>query len=876
MQKCVRLIRAQVQTLALVITVAHIGTASADLRLPKNVIPVEQSLTLRLDADQRDYSGSTVVLLDVLEPTQTFQFHSLGINFERFELEQAGKQIPARFDMGDWEIVTVTTATPLASGEATLRIGFTNTFDTTAVSLYRMETEGQGYCFTQMEADDAREAFPCWDEPSFKIPYQLTISVPETHIAVTNMPPVRETVSEGWRTYDFKKSPPMPSYLIAIATGPLELTPIPGMSVPGSIVCVKGKSHLTGEALKAAPPLLAAMEKYFGSPYPYDKLDLIAVPEFWPGGMENPGAITFAEGILLHDSERVSVSQKRALAVVAAHEFAHMWFGDLVTMEWWDDLWLNESFASWMGDKITHEVFPEYGVDVSAARAASGAMITDARPSTRAVRQPVAATDNLLQSADELAYSKGQAVLSMFEAWLGPEIFRQGIIDYINNNKWGNATANDLWTALSAASSRDIASTMATFLDQPGVPTVKAEFTMDGKLHLSQNRFTSYGHHAGEEIWAIPVAIKYADKTGTKSTTVMLDDNEVTVALDSDGPPRWVMPNAGSVGYYRWSVPPQMMALLTENGTDLLEVTERVGLIGNVSALLDAGKITGDDYLHTLNSFANDPDPRVISTVLSGLDKVKSAFVTEELSDEFSQFVRKTLGPAIERFGWQTRPGEDEEVTRFRPQLIQWLGEEGRDPRAFVYADSLARVYMHDPAAVEPAMVSISVLLSVQDADRTMFDECKSRFENATVPQERSLFLRALGNFRDPALVKEALNYALAGPLRPNEFFYIPFSVGSHPQYEDLVFEWQMQNYQAITAKMPAMFASFMPYMAGGCSRARLAKAQEFFTDPSRLVPGTEESLAKVSDQVNDCAGLREREGAKVAEYLKRFVAAEE
>lgn len=852
------------------------ASAYADARLPKSVVPVEQSITLKLDADRPDYSGSTVIMLNVTEATQTIRFHSFGLSFERFELEQSGKLIPAKYDMGDWEIVTVTTSTPLAIGEATLRIGFTNALDTTAISLYRMETEGQGYCFTQMEADDAREAFPCWDEPSFKIPYQLTISVPEAHIAVTNMPSVRETVENGWRTYDFKKSPPMPSYLIAVATGPLEVTPITGMSVPGNILCVKGKSHLTGEALKAAPPLLAAMEKYFGSPYPYDKLDLIAVPEFWPGGMENPGAITFAEGVLLHDPATVSVGQKRVLAAIAAHEFAHMWFGDLVTMEWWDDLWLNESFASWMGDKIAHEVFPEYGLDVAAVRSASGAMVTDSRPSTRAIRQPVEATDNLLQSADELAYSKGQAVLSMFEAWLGPETFRQGVIDYIKKNSWKNATAGDLWAALSAASSKDFASTMATFVEQPGVPTVSAELTMDGKLHLAQKRFTSFGHTPGPEIWAIPVAFKYADKTGTKTQTVLLEDPEMTVTLNSDGPPEWIMPSAGSAGYYRWSVSPQMMARLAENGTELLEPTERVGLIGNVSALLDAGAITGDDYLHTLNNFADDPDPRVISTMLSGLDKVKNAFVTDELQDEFSQYVRKTLGPAIHRFGWVTRSGEDEEVTRFRPQLIQWLGEEGNDPQALAYADSLASVYMHDPNAVDPSMINVSLLLSVQDADKTMFDECKTRFETAQVPQQRTLFLSALGHFRDPSLVQEALDYSLSGPLRPNEFFYIPFSVGAHPKYEDMVFEWQMTNYEAITAKMPPMFASFMPYMAGGCSRERLAKAAEFFGNPARSVPGTEESLAKVSDQVNDCAGLRDREGAKVAEYLKRFVASEE
>jgi hypothetical protein len=239
-------------------------------------------------------------------------------------------------------------------------------------------------------------------------------------------------------------------------------------------------------------------------------------------------------------------------------------------------------------------------------------------------------------------------------------------------------------------------------------------------------------------------------------------------------------------------------------------------------------------------------------------------------------YVRRTLGPALKRFGLQTRPGEDEEVTRFRPQLIQWLGEEGNDPMVLGYADSLAKVYMYDPTAIDPAMISTSVTLAVQHGDRAMFNECKRRFETAQIPQQRSLFLSALGNFRDPVLVDEALSYSLSGPLRPNEFFYIPFSVGGYAPYEDKVFEWQMEHYGAITAKIPPMFASYMPYMAGGCSRERLAKAREYFSDPARNVPGMEETLAKVSDQVNDCAGMRDREGAKVAEYLRRFVASEE
>jgi len=848
----------------------------ADGRLPHQVVPTEQAISLRLDADQRDYTGSTEIALNVAETTSTFQFHSEGLTLTKLTLTQDKATIPTSFKAGELGILTVNTGKPLHTGPAHLSIEYSNTFDTTAVSLYRMDADGHGYCFSQMESDDAREAFPCWDEPIFKIPYQLTISVPVAHIAVSNMPVEKETTADGWKTDVFKKSPPMPSYLIAIATGPFDVVPIPGMSVPGNVICPKGQGNLAGEAVKTVPPILAALEKYFGMPYPFEKLDVIAVPEFWPGAMENPGAVTYAEGILLLDPSTISVGQKRTLAAVTAHEFAHMWFGDLVTMQWWDDLWLNESFASWMATKVTGEVFPQYGMDISEVRSSSGAMQTDARPSTHAIRQPVAAGDNLLQSADDLAYNKGEAVLGMFEHWLGEEAFRRGIVDYLKTNSWKNATADDLWRALTNASGKDFAATMGTFVDQPGLPLVSADLTLDGKLHLTQKRFSNFGSSEAPMVWAVPVQIKYADKAGTKTQTVLLDQPEMTVALNSDGPPQWVMPNAGSTGYYRWTVPPRMLAKLAESGGGLLDVSERVGLLGDVAALLDAGEVTGDDYLHTLNHFANDSDPRVISTMLTGIAKVHDAFITPDLEDGYAAYVRKTLRPALDRFGLQTKPGEDEEVTRFRPQLIGYLGDDGRDLAVAHYADSLAHAFMKDPGSIDPTMITVSISLAAQHGDRAMFEECKRRFESASNPQERSLFLGALGSFRDSAIVTEALAYSLSGPLRPNEFFYIPFGVSAVPKYADMSFDWMMEHYEQVMAKMPPLFAAFLPYSAGGCSRERLAKAEAFFGDVSRKVAGTEESLAKVSDQVNDCAGLREREGARVAAYLKQFVAADE
>jgi len=411
--------------------------AFAEIRLDTKVIPKFESIELKLDPGQSRYSGSVRIELEVKEETDSFRLHSEGLVLERMEIIRDGKSVPFEYASPASSLIEIQTHETLSVGSMSLTVDFSNDFDTTANSLYRMENEGLWYVFSQFESDEARGAFPCWDEPIFKIPYRTTLIVPEGHLALTNTPAKNVRISNGWKTVVFEETKPLPSHLLAIIAGPLETVPIPGMSIPGRVVTIKGRTNLAGEAVRSTPPILAALEKYFGQPYPFEKLDLIAVPEFWYGAMENPGAVTYSERILLLDPLAVNVHQRRSLAIVTAHELAHMWFGDLVTMNWWDDLWLNESFASWIGDKVTHEVFPEFRLDINRVQKAQRAMITDARPSTRAIREPVGTSDNLLQSADILTYNKGQAVLNMFEQWLGAETFRKGVIEYLGKNAWG-------------------------------------------------------------------------------------------------------------------------------------------------------------------------------------------------------------------------------------------------------------------------------------------------------------------------------------------------------------------------------------------------------------------------------------------------------
>lgn len=543
-------LRAAVRVLAVAGVLAalmHGASAHAeDGRLDRNVLPTFQSVRLTLDPSQPDYRGDVHIDLTVAAATDSFRLHARDLEIASLKLRGPAGEITVQHEAGSNGLLVVRAAAPLAPGQYGLDIGYTNQFDTRANSLYRLQTGGDWYCFTQFQSDAAREAFPCWDEPEFKIPWQLTLTVPADVGAVSNTPSERIAAAGKTKTVTFRRTQPLPSYLVAIAAGPFEYVPIPGMSAPGRVVTVRGASKLAAEAVRITPPLLAALERYFERKYPYEKLDLLAVPEFAAGAMENAGAITFRDELLLVDPATASARQRSRLIAITAHELAHMWFGDLVTLAWWDDIWLNESFASWMGDKVAALYAPQYNYDVQSLRGRQNAMRTDARPSTRAIRQRVRADDNFDRLFDELSYDKGQAVLTMIESWIGEETFRKGVLRYIEKHAGGNATAADLWRALSDASGRDIAATTASFLEQPGVPLVTVEPLDGGRLRLTQRRFRHAASAATESLlWRIPVNLRWSDGRQVHTRSVLLESAEQTIALEPAAMPQWIHANAG-------------------------------------------------------------------------------------------------------------------------------------------------------------------------------------------------------------------------------------------------------------------------------------------------------------------------------------------
>jgi len=854
--------------LALLALVPAARAADApDVRLGRDVVPTFQSIRLHLDADRRSYSGTTRTDLKVAKATNTVRLHAEGQKLVRVALRQGGDSIHVAVERGDHGLLTLTADRGLKPGTASLEIDFTNSYGTRAVGLYRVYTGGHGYLFTQFESDDAREAFPCWDEPDFKFPYQLTLEVPAAHEAVSNTPVESQTEKDGWKTVVFEKTPPLPSYLLALATGPLEFTPIPGLRFPARVVTVQGQKALTAYTVETTPKLLGGLERWFGTPYPFKKLDLVAVPEFAYGAMENAGLITFRDEILLIDPASATVSQRRRCVSVNCHEMSHMWFGDLVTMAWWDDLWLNESFADWMMSKVTDEEYPEFKYGLDDLQSILRTLDSDALPSTMAIRARTSSADAGLVNAG-LVYNKGNAVLSTFENYLGPEVFQKGVRAYLKAHAWGNATAADLWKALDEASGQKVSEAMATFTDQPGVPLVRVT-RADGGLRLTQSRCTPWGVEQPEMRWRIPMVLRWSDGRKVVSTRVMLTDESQVVKLPAK--PVWVMPNGGGRGYYAWSEPGEMLEALAAHAQDELTPAERVSFLGNLNVLLDAGEVHGDSYLRALEPFGADPEPEVVASVLSSLEQVRHSFIPDSAAALFAPYVRRTLEPALERFGVEKRPGEEEAVSTMRGDLLTALARDGEDQKVNAFALDAAKRYLADPSSVDPGVVDAVLGLAARHGDAALFDTYQKHYESTTVPLLRLRWLGALASFDDPTLETRALDYLISDSVPATEGMRAFRSFGRKDEAAGgRLFEWMMANYDRIATRVPPPALRYLPMMAGGCSQQRLAAMKAFYADPARSsIPGISQSIGRVSDLVRGCISLREREGGSVDSYLR-------
>ncbi|HEX7841126.1 MAG TPA: M1 family aminopeptidase, partial [Kofleriaceae bacterium] len=582
--------------------------------------PVRESLALDIDPALERFTGTAEIVLHLDRPRDHVWLHGRGLEVTSAAITlPSGARLAARWDEVDPSGVARVALVPSApmTGDVTLTIQYGAAYDPQLVGVYRVVTRSGPAVFSKFEAIYARRAFPCFDEPAFKIPFEVAITAPAGALVIGNMPVAESAPVTGdgsRKRVRFQPTPPLPSYLVAFAVGPFDTraaTLPPGAVRPDPLplgaVAMRGRGDATAYALAEEAALLAEQERYFQIRFPFPKLDLVAVPDFQSGAMENAGAITFRDARLLIDDRVSSQDDRVAVTSVLAHETAHQWFGDFVTMKWWDDLWLNEGFATFLDTKTLRAVRPALEAELEAANRFDAVMSVDGLATARRIRQPIESTHDITNAFDGITYEKGAAVLTMLEHYLGDEPFRRGLHDFLAEHASGNATTDDLVRALSAASQKELGPLVASFLEQPGVPVVTARSRCAdhrGRVELAQTRWHPIGAAADAGArWTIPVCVRFGIGERTDQACTVLDAE--AGSLDLPGCPDWIWPNADAAGYYRSALATEDLARLGK--PHRLSTVERVQLGHDLEAAFASAALPGGDVLRALEPIARDP-----------------------------------------------------------------------------------------------------------------------------------------------------------------------------------------------------------------------------------------------------------------------------
>lgn len=761
------------------------ATAPA-LRLEGDARPLGYELWLDLDPASEIFTGEVVIALALDQPSERVWLNATELEILAAELALADETLALSMLRAPSEdFVGFDFGRTVEAGEASLRIRYRGRLRDRAQSgVFRREDEGARYLFTQFEPVSARRAFPCFDEPGFKVPWTLRIDVPEGDHALTNAPLVSEQAGPrpGTRSFQFATTEPLPSYLIAFAVGPFEfvdLGTIGRAQTPARIVVPRGRSAQVRYAAEVTPRVLDLLEAYFDQPYPYAKLDSVAVPQLG-FAMEHPGLITYDDKRILAPPSQESDDFRRRYVSVALHEIAHQWFGNLVTMRWWDDLWLNESFATWMATKQLPAFEPAWHSGLPALERAHLALAADELLAARRVREPVTSTNDIFSSFNAMTYSKGNAILTMFEGWIGPERFRAGVRAYLREHAHGNAALEDFLAALAAASDERASAAVRSFLDQSGAPVISAEVVCEpGEplvIELAQEHFLPMGSEGSttDRVWQVPVCVKYGQRTGKpREQCVLLDDEVGTIEIQ--GPrrcPAWVLGNADAKGYYRTSYGLGAISLLLGPVRGQLSEAERAGVAEDLRAQIAAGGIEMGEALALVPRLFADPSERVARSALELVAGAHLHMVPAALGDAYGRFVRASFAKRARQLGWQTRPDDPVARRELRALLLPLVALAGGDAELRAEAQELARAWLAQLDALDGEQVeSLGPVLAVAVA--TGGDELRAELVRALAGAKdagmRRRLIFGLAHARAPEQVRANLALVRAGEIGGHE-----------------------------------------------------------------------------------------------------------
>ena len=851
------------------------------LRLGSSVLPSRYSIDLTIVPNQDVFQGIAEIALEFKQPANLIWLNALELKIKDAHIVAAGKTLPVTTVPGSKDITGFSFSEPL-SGKALLHIAYEGKLSrNSSAGLFALKDGPEAYVYSQFEPTDARRAFPCFDEPGFKVPWQLTLHVRQSDMALSNTPVISETAgAEGMKTVKFAVTRPLPSYLVALAVGPFDAVSAGkvGKTVLRVIV-PRGRGGEARFAAAAIPELLKLLEGYFGTRYPYEKLDSVVMP-ISNFAMENVGLITYGQSLLLAKPETDSIGRQRTCALVAAHEMAHQWFGDLVTTGWWNDIWLNEAFATWLEGKIVDEWKPEWNSKVSQVQETQGAMNLDSMIAARQIRQPITGDDDIANAFDGITYQKGAGVITMFEHWVGPETFRKGVRQYIKDHADGNATTADFEAAISAAARKNIAPAFNTFLDQPGVPVVTVDLDCSArqpKLKLAQKRSLPIGSAgAAPQNWQIPVCVRYGVKGEVFNECQVMTDPRTEMTLKhAKTCPAWILPNDQQAGYYRVNYPANLMQELLTGKDHALTTAERVGILGDMRSLINSGEMPPKTGLAILPELSGDPDRQVVEGAFEIARLAKGRMVPDELQSKGAAYLRELFGARAVALGWKPVSGETDDRRLLRQALVPQLASSGEQKELVAQAQTMANQWLVDRQGISPELLGSALRVAAEHGDQAFFDKLHAAAKNEQDPRIRQTLLSALGSFRNPEISKAALALLLTGEFDLRESLYpLLYGPGAYLETRELAFPFVKANLDALLAKLPREVGGDMAAALPGigqafCDADHRADLASFFQDRVKQYTGGPRNLAMTLESIDLCIAKRKVLGPEIADFLR-------
>ena len=786
--------------------------ASDAVVLPETARPSKYRIKLQPDLKNFTFDGEQSVDLLILEATSTIVLNSIDLEISNTTLHANGTTLTSKsvtIDK-DAETATLEFGETIQPGDARLEMVFTGELNDKLMGFYRSEYTSQDgetryLATTQFEPTDARRAFPCWDEPAKKATFEVTLVFSDEYQAVSNTPVVEEAVpGPGLKSVRFAETPIMSTYLLVFIVG--NLTSIEERADGGTTVGVwttPGKEDQASFALDTSVKLLSYFNEYFGIPYPLPKLDHIAIPDFAAGAMENWGAVTYRETALLVDPDNSSAGTRQRVAEVIAHEMAHMWFGDLVTMEWWDDLWLNESFASWMGNKAVDWLFPEWEmwtqfVNMDTNRALSLDGLKNSHPIEQAVKNPA----EVSQLFDAISYSKGASVIRMLENFLGEESFRKGLNRYLSSHMYDNARTEDLWSALETESGRPVTAIMDSWVKQMGYPVLQVESDRTGgqtTLSVTQERFV-YDRFLGDgepdsdsdnEVWRVPVS---ASQGSEESAVTVMDgrQTQIDVPGSSDG---WVKLNPLQTGFFRVNYSTEDWQRLVPAIESLeLHATDRLGVQNDAYALSRAGLLPVTQFLSLAQAYKNEGDASVWSDLASNLRDIEQLISDEAIHPAYQGFAREIFGPAARKIGWEPKSGEGHLDALLRSTVLSQAGSY-HDPDVTAQASERFQKYLQDRETLAPNLRGVVFALAAQSGGKDVYDQIWGLEGETDLAEEKIRLLMSLTRFQRPELLNSTLADSLSAKVRSQDSITLVAGVAANPKGRDLAWEFVKDNW---------------------------------------------------------------------------------